>query len=61
METALRAKRRPVEAAIEPVAPPPTEANLGMKVTVRAATGWTKRIMGADEVFQTVEAAKLAP
>ena len=62
------ANRMPVEAATEPPAPPPTEANRGAMVTTRANTGRTTVAptglatfrIAPDEVLQIVPAVKLA-
>ena len=57
---APRANRRPVEAAIEPPAPP-TEANRGANVSSLALSGRATFKTGSDSILQTVPAAKLAP
>ena len=53
---------------MDPVAPPPAAANLGANPATRGAkdrkrleTGLNRRRMFAEDVFQRVEAAKLAP
>ena len=61
------ANRIPVEAATEPPAPPPTEANRGTMVTTQPTTGRTTVVpmgratfrMAPDDVLQIVPAVKL--